>query len=475
MNSKTILVIDGGGRGSALVDKYAQSPKVAKVLAVPGNDLMTATAKTVKIFPKIKTTDIKSILTICQKEKIDLVDVAQDDAVACGLTDILTSAGFAVFGPSKAAGQIEWDKAWAREFMKRFKIPSPQFKICRTQKEGINLIKSSKNREWFIKASGLAAGKGALYARNNQEAHDAIIQMKKFGHAGKVFLIEESLHGEEFSSFAIVDGKNFILVSHAQDHKRVFDGDDGPNTGGMGCTSPPMVITQTIEDQIKIIFKKTAEGLVKIDRPYRGILYLGGMISNGKVYVIEFNARWGDPEAQVIVPQVKNDFYDLAQKTISGNLNKIKLKKDNLYRVVITAASRGYPDNYNSVVGKQIFGLDRLLGHPATFRHSAVSTRHPDPSHLSSWSLSLRSRVNSAIGSDLKIFGAGVKKSGKEFLASGGRLFYVMAAGKNVVEARNEAYNALSKIKIEGNNLHYRTDIGWRDLARYYNYHTSEV
>lgn len=441
MNPKTILVIDGGGRGSALVAKYAQSPAVGQILAAPGNGLMVQlTKKPVKIFPKIKTIDIKSILTICHKSKVDLIDVAQDDAIARGLTDVLTQAGFAVFGPTKAAGQIEWDKAWAREFMRKNSIPIPKFKICHSQSEGLTFIKSQKENEWFIKASGLAAGKGSLYAANNQEAIEQIIKMKNFGLAGKTFLIEQCLIGEEFSSFAIVDGKNFILVGHAQDHKRVFNGDVGPNTGGMGCSSPPDVITPKIEQQIQSIFKKTAEGLVKIGRPYRGILYLGGMISNGKIYVIEFNARWGDPEAQVIIPSIKNDFYELAWQIINGQLTKIKIAKDNFYRVAVTAAARGYPDNYSNVVGKQIFGLDKLL-----------KTK------------------------DIKIFSAGIKKSNGHYFAHGGRLFYVLAEGKNIVDARQKAYNALSLTYIEGNNLHYRTDIGWRDLARYYNYHTSEV
>ena len=446
--SSSILVIDGGGRGAVLVEKYLQSPHVTKVFVVPGNDLMTLGQKSVKIFPKIKTTDLENIKKICEQYQIDLIDVAQDDAVAAGVTDVLTESGFRVFGPTKLAGQIEWDKVWAREFMKRFKIPSPQFKVCRTQKEGINLIKSSKNREWFIKTSGLAAGKGALYAKDNKEAIAKIGQMKNFGQSGKTYLIEECLHGEEFSSFAIVDGKNFILVGHAQDHKQVFDNDLGPNTGGMGCSSPPMVITKKIENQINSIFKKTVYGLAKIGRPYRGILYLGGMIvKKGRVYVIEFNARWGDPEAQVIVPSLKNDLYDIAKLVTSGKIKKIKIKKDNLYRVVVTAASRGYPVDYSKVTGKQIFGLDPYL-------RQSVFSSHPD------------TELSQVEGSKVKIFGAGVKKSNGKFLAHGGRLFYVMAAGKNVLSARTKAYNALSKIKIEGNNMHFRTDIGFRDFER---------
>lgn len=433
----TVLVIDGGGRGSVLVSKYLQSPRVSKVLAIPGNDLMLNLAarhhaKQVKIYSHLKTTDTGEILKVSKSQKVDLVDVAQDDAVAAGVTDQLKKAGIRVFGPTKKAGQIEWDKAWARNFMLNNKIPAPAFKICTSEQEGIKFTKSQKDKEWFIKASGLAAGKGALYAKDNSEAERQIRRMKNFDSAGKTYLIEECIKGEEFSSFVLVDGAAFILIGHAQDHKTVYDGDLGPNTGGMGCSSPPMVITKKVESQINSIFKKVALGLVKIGRPYRGILYLGGMIDqSGKVYVIEFNARWGDPEAQVIIPQIKNDLYEIAKRVTDGKIKNIKLKTDNKYRVVITAASKGYPTDYSKVVGKQIVGLDKFLK-----------------------------------SSDVQVLGAGVKKQNGKYTAHGGRLFYVMADGKNVIDARQKAYNALSKIKIEGNNLHYRTDIGWRDVER---------
>ncbi|MBI3282741.1 phosphoribosylamine--glycine ligase [Candidatus Curtissbacteria bacterium] len=433
----TVLVVDGGGRGSALVDKYLQSPEVSKVLATPGNDLMLTDSR-IKIFPNIKTTDVKNIKKICRQYKVDLVDIAQDDAVAAGLTDELAKTGIAVFGPTKSAGQIEWDKAWARNFMRKNKIPAPAFKICTSAQQGIKFLKSQKEKEWFIKASGLAAGKGALYAKDNREAIEKIHQMKNFGSAGKTYLIEECLKGEEFSSFAIVGGADFILVGHVQDHKTVYDGDLGPNTGGMGCSSPPMVIDKKIEKQIKSIFKKAAQSLVRIGRPYRGILYLGGMVDqSGKVYVVEFNARWGDPEAQVIVPRIKNDLYEVAIQTIDGKIKKIKLETDNKYLVAVTAACKGYPTDYSKVIGKQIIGLSSFLSHSGA----------------------------QAIGS-IKVFGAGVKNKNGKYIAHGGRLFYVMAKAKDVADARQKAYNALSKIKIEGNNLHYRSDIGWRDVER---------
>src|SRR3989337_3275996 len=264
MRKATILVIDGAGRGAVLVDKYSQSSHVIKILAIPGNDLMLANQKPVKIFPQIKTTNIKSIIKIAKDQKVNFVDVAQDDAVASGLVDALQKEGINVFGPARAAGQIEWDKAWARNFMKKFKIPAPEFKICKSSQEGIDFIKSQKRGEWFIKTSGLAAGKGALYAKDNHQAIQKINQMKDFGKAGQTYLIEKCLVGEEFSSFAIVDGSNFVLLVHAQDHKPVFDGDLGPNTGGMGCSSPPMAINSEIAKQIETIFAKVTKGLVSI-------------------------------------------------------------------------------------------------------------------------------------------------------------------------------------------------------------------
>lgn len=427
----TVLVVDDGGRASALVDKYAQSPNVDKLLAVPGNDLITKLVKKpVKIFPHLKTTDTKEIIKICKKEKVDLIDVAQDDAIEAGLVDSLTKSGFKVFGPTKAAGQIEWDKAWSRNYMRKYKIPHPSYKVCKSEKEGINYVKKHKDAKWFVKASGLAAGKGAILAESRNEAISAIKSMKNFGKAGETFLIEQYLTGEEFSAFAQVSGKQFEIIGYAQDNKKVFDNDLGPNTGGMGCSSPPMAITKQIESQVKSIFKKTVDGLVKIGRPYLGILYLGGIIDkDNKVWVIEFNARWGDPEAQVLIPAIKNDFWDLALNAIKGKLQKIN--KDNIYRIVITVASKGYPGDYSGAVGKKINGLNKLV----------ESNR-------------------------VKIYGAGVKVKNGQYLANGGRLFYVLAEGKNVAIARKIAYNALSLTSIESGNLHYRTDIGYRDKER---------
>ena len=426
-----VLVVDGGGRGAALVHKYSLSSHVSKIIAIPGNDLMQINSSIpVKTYQGIKTTSIKEILEVCKKEKVDLVDVAQDNAVATGLVDALNKEGIKAVGPTKRAGQIEWDKAWAREFMKKNKIPSPKFKICKSQKEGIDFVKKHK-ASWFIKASGLAGGKGVIPARSTDEAVKAIKQMKKFGAAGKIYLLEEWLAGEEFSAFALSDGKDYQIVGFAQDHKRVNDGDLGENTGGMGCVSSPLIINARVRRQAEQIIRKTFVGLQKESRPYKGVLYLGGIVVKGEVYVIEFNARWGDPEAEVILPSIENDLYKVSQAIVSGDIKKIKIKLDKKVRVAVAGASKGYPVNYSRVKGKKIFGIEEVQRIP-----------------------------------NIRLYGAGIKKIGKNYFAQGGRLFYIVGEGKNILEARKKAYKAMSAVSVEGNSLHYRTDIGWRDVER---------
>ncbi|MBU1031703.1 phosphoribosylamine--glycine ligase [Patescibacteria group bacterium] len=426
--SKTVMVIDGGGRGAALVDKYTQSDKVGKILAVPGNDLMSVNCKkTVVTFQHLKTTSIAEILQICKKEKVDLVDVAQDNAVEAGLVDKLTKAGIKAFGPTKAAGQIEWDKSWARNFMVKYKIPTPEFHVFKSEDKGIDFVKKDPDKQWFVKASGLAEGKGAISAKNTSETIDAIKQMSKFGISGKTYLLEEWLIGEEFSAFALCDGEDFQIVGFAQDHKRVNDGDKGPNTGGMGCVSNPKVISAECRVQSADIFKKTINGLRKEGRPYKGVLYLGGIIVKGKVWVIEFNARWGDPEAQVLLPSIKNDLYEICLAIISGNIKKTKIIIDKKVRVAVALCAKGYPIDYSKAKGKLVYGIEKAA---------------------------------------VKIYGAGIKKIDGSYVVSGGRVLYVVGEGDNVIDARRAAYSAISEIKIQGNHMHYRRDIGWRDINR---------
>ncbi len=432
---QTVAVIDAGGRGAALVEAYARSPQVGRLIAIPGNDLMSInTDKPVEIYPELKTTDVKGIIEICRREKVDLVDVAQDNAVAIGLVDELIRNKINVVGPTKAASRIEWDKAYCRRFCQKLKIPQPEFKVFHSPQAGIEFLKKQKDQSWFIKASGLAGGKGALPAKNNWEAQKAVLDLKRFGAAGKTYLIEKWLGdsnqpAEEFSIFVFTDGKNYQIAGSAQDHKRALDGDKGENTGGMGCSSPPLLITPQFLKKVKT---KILDKIIKNLKNYQGVLYLGGIAikEDGQLnpYVVEFNARWGDPEAEVILPGLKTDLFAISRAILKRKLNNLKIKTDSRYRVAVTVAAKGYPDDYSAVKGKEIIGLDMVK--------------------------------------NVKIYGAGVKVMNNKFYAAGGRLFYVVGEGKNVLAARKRAYTALAKIAIEGNNLYYRTDIGWRDVYR---------
>lgn len=439
----TVLVVDGGGRGSALVDKYAQSEHVGRVFAVPGNDLMKInTDKPVQIYPQLKTTSVPEILEICKRERVNLVDVAQDNAVEAGLVDVLTQGGIPAVGPARDAGQIEWDKTWAREFGKRHTLPQPFFKICLSQQEGIEFINSQKDQPWFVKAAFLAEGKGALPAGNNKQAIERIREMERFKDAGKVFLVEKWLRGddktpeEEFSTYVFSDGERYKIVGSAQDYKRANNFDEGENTGSMGCNSPALVLTPAIMQAVTTrIFDKTIAGLREEGRPYKGVLYLGGMVirqsDQFQPYVIEFNARWGDPEAQVIVPSLVNDLFEVSMAIVDGDISKLNLQTDGKTRVVLAGASRGYPGNYDAVRGKQIFGIQEA--------------RKID---------------------GVRFYSALIKEENGRYYANGGRLFYIVGEGENVIEARQRAYEAMSLVSIDGNNLHFRTDIGWRDVGR---------
>jgi phosphoribosylamine---glycine ligase len=428
--NNTVLVIDGGGRGSALVEAYGKSKYVGKIIAVPGNDMMNC-----EIHPELKTTSVKEIIKICKIEKVDLVDVAQDDAIAAGLVDALLKNKIKSIGPSKKAGQIEWDKAWSRKFCQKYNIPQPFFKIFKNEKSGIDFINQQADQSWVIKASGLAGGKGALMAKNNIEAIEKIKEISKFGKASKTYLVEKWLKSkneiaEEFSTFIFCDGKNYKIIGSAQDHKRVMDGDKGENTGGMGCSAPPLLITPSFLKKIKTnILDKVVKGLKKENRPYKGVLYLGGIVIDNNPFVIEFNARWGDPEAQVLLPSIKTDIYKIANAIIRGKLKNINIKIDKQYRVVVAITSKGYPGDYSKITGKEILGIDKIT------------------------------KTN-------KVYGAGIKKVNNRYFANGGRLFYVLGEGVNVVDARKNAYNSIKKLKSNCNNLHFRFDIGWRDINR---------
>lgn len=434
----TIAIIDSGGRGSVLAYHYAMHPQIERIVAIPGNDSMQMMSrKPMSIYPNLKTTDVTEILSICKKEHVSYVDVAQDNAIAVGLVDALQKNGIPAFGPTQKAGELEWNKAYAREFMKKYSIPQPEFYIFTSQSRGIAFLSSQKDQPWFVKASGLAEGKGALPARNNKEAIRCIKELSRFGKSGKTYLLEKWLRGEsteEFSAFFLCDGTHAVFLGAAQDHKRALTFDMGENTGGMGCVSNPSVMTPLILKQVLRVAKKTIDGMRDEGRAYKGILYIGGMVIDGKdIYVIEYNARWGDPEAQVIIPGLQSNLFDLSMDSLSGNVSQTKIKVDKRKRVVITGAAKGYPLDYLDTKGKEIYGFEM------------TQKKH-----------------------DVLVFGAGMKQDGPKFLVNGGRLFYVVSEGKNILEAREKGYKAMSDIFIEGNNLYYRIDIGYRDVERIY-------
>jgi len=437
-----ILIIGAGGREHALAVVYSKSKKVKMVFVAPGNDLISFKNPKIKTIPEISTLDFPEIIDFCKKQKIDLVDVACDDPLAGGLVDILKEKNINVFGPSKKASEIEWNKVWARDFMKKYHLPTPVFKSFSNEEDAIKYVKKIPNKTLYIKAAGLATGKGAIRAETKEEAVLAIKKMKDFGKAGKTFVIEECVEGKEFSFFIVTDGKNYKVVKAAQDHKTVYEKNKGPNTGGMGCVSPVKSITPLIIRKIeKEIIKPFIIGMQKEKRGYQGILYLGGMLtySSGKagsgqadgVKIIEFNARWGDPEAEVILPSIKTDYFKIALAVINGTIDKLKIEIDNKTRISVAGCSAGYPNDYSRVKGKEIFRLDELTSN-----------------------------------NSVKIFGAGIKIKNNKFLANGGRIFHLVSEGKNIIDARKKAYQELSSIYIEGNNLHYRTDIGWQEMEK---------
>lgn len=427
-----ILIIGSGGREHVLANAYAKSEKVKKVFVVPGNNLMDFKNSKIKIFPEIKSTDFDGILKLAKKYRVALVDVAQDDPLALGFVDKLEKTGIRAFGPRQKAAEIEWNKKWAREFTQKYHLPIPSFKSFDDEKKAVDYVKSLPEKVLYIKASGLAAGKGAIRAENKKEAIKAIKAMKQFGKSGETFLIEECLIGEEFSLFAICDGKKYQIIKAAQDHKTVYENDQGPNTGGMGCVAPTGIVNQKVLKEIESkILKPFMFGMKKEDRDFSGILYLGGIVTKEGMKIIEFNARWGDPEAEVILPSIKTDYLRIAEAVIAKKLNKIKIKLDNKVRISIAGCSLGYPGDYSKVKGKEIFGLNKIL------------------------------KIKG-----VEIFGAGIKRVGSRFFADGGRIFHLVAEGKNILEAQKKAYSAMKLISIEGKNLHYRTDIGWRDVER---------
>jgi len=420
-----VLVVGSGGREHAIVWKLSQSPYVEKIYCAPGNAGISKLAECLEI----KATEIEKLAEFAEKEGINLTIVGPEAPLVAGIVDEFEKRGLRIFGPSKAAARLEGSKVFAKEMMKRWGVPTADFRVFNNPDEAVAYIKE-KGAPIVVKADGLAAGKGVTVAKTVEEAVEAVNRImveKVFGEAGNKVVIEECLEGEEASYLVVTDGENFIPLATAQDHKAVFDGDRGPNTGGMGAYSPAPVLSEELEREVQEkVIKPILKGMKEEGNPFKGILYAGLMITNEGVKVLEFNVRFGDPEAQVILRRLKTDLVDLATSVINGKLVS-KLEWIPETSICVVLASKGYPGSYEK--GKEINGIEEA------------------------------EKVESVV-----VFHAGTAFKEGKLVTNGGRVLNVTALGKNIVEARERVYKAVEKIHFEG--MHYRKDIGEKALKR---------
>jgi len=414
-----ILVIGSGGREHALAWKLKQSPEVDQMLCAPGNAGTAAIAENVAI----KASDLHALVQFAKENHVDLTIVGPDDPLAAGIVDLFRAWKLRVFGPTKSAARIESSKIFAKELMRAQEIPTAEANTFSDSGEAFCYCERLKFPV-VIKADGLALGKGVIIVPDAATARstiDAMINEGRFGDAGRRIVIEEFLRGSECSVHALVDGKNYRLLESARDHKRVFDGDLGPNTGGMGAFSPANNWSAELEDQFdKKIMRPLLSGLHKEGITFRGLLYPGLMISAEGARVLEFNCRFGDPETQVILPRMKSDLLPLLEATIDGKIDNCAIEWDERVAVTVVLASGGYPDKYET--GKAISGLDEA------------------------------EKLD-----DVYIFHAGTQRTNGGIVTSGGRVLAVTALGSTIEAARARVYEAVSRIHFE--NCHYRRDI----------------
>ncbi|MFZ3090052.1 MAG: phosphoribosylamine--glycine ligase [Nitrospirota bacterium] len=420
-----VLVIGSGGREHALVWKMRQSKKVKKLYCAPGNAGIAQEAECVNIQPD----NIDGLLSFAKENKIDLTIVGPELPLSLGIVDKFEAACLRIFGAKASAARLEYSKAFAKEMMARYSIPTAPFKVFESSHDAKEYI-DKKDAPLVIKADGLAAGKGVVVAESVDEAMNAIADMmdkRIFGEAGKKVVIEDCLKGEEASFMVFTDGNTIVPMVSAQDHKRVFDNDKGPNTGGMGAYSPAPVVTDALADKvIKEVFKPLLSGLKKDGIIYKGVLYAGLMIDDNQLNVLEFNCRFGDPEAQPILFRLKSDIIEIMEAIIDNRLSDINVEWKQEASVCVVIASKGYPGNYEK--GRLIEGLN-----------AAEEIK------------------------GVKVFHAGTAKKDNDIITAGGRVLGVTALGADIKEAVENAYKAVEKIKFEG--MHYRRDIALKALS----------
>lgn len=420
-----VLLLGGGGREHAIAWKLAQSPKLKQLFVSPGN------AGTAQIAQNIKLDlgNHKEIIIWCKKNRIDLVVAGLDNLLADGIVDSLTGAGILVFGPVKAAAEIEWSKVFAKSFMEKEGIPTARFKVFNDADKAKKYILKQK-LPLVIKASGLTFGKGVIIPKNYKEAMmavDNILKKKIFGQAGDKIIIEEYLEGPEISIHAFSDGKSFVLFPPAQDHKRAYDNDEGPNTGGMGTIAPVPWVTERLMREIgDRIVKPAFGGLSKRGRKFIGVLFPGIIITADGPKVLEYNARFGDPETQSYMRLLKTDLLDIFLACTKGNLEDIQVEWKNQAACCVVMASGGYPGKYKT--GIKIEGLSSAEKEKKTI-----------------------------------LFYAGTTQKGNRYFTNGGRVLGVTAIGKNLENSLMSAYKAVRKIKFDG--MQFRKDIGEKSIS----------
>ena len=416
-----ILVVGSGGREHAIVTAISKSSKADKIYCAPGNAGISRLAECVPI----KAMDFDALVTFAKENSIDLTVVGMDDPLVGGIVDKFEEAGLRVFGPNRAAAILEGSKAFSKDLMKKYNIPTASYETFTDPGEAIAYLKTVRF-PIVLKADGLALGKGVLICNNLSEAMNgvkSIMQDKQFGSAGNMMVVEEFLTGREVSVLSFVDGKTIRIMDSAQDHKRAYDNDEGPNTGGMGNFSPSPFYTKEVDEFCqKYIYQATVDAMAKEGRPFKGVIFFGLMLTEDGPRVLEYNARFGDPEAQVVLPRLKNDIIDVFEACIDGTLDQIDLEfESDKAAVCVVLASDGYPVSYEK--GFPIKGLEAFDGKQ-----------------------------------DYYCFHAGTAFKDGEVVTNGGRVLGITAIGSDLKEARAKAYEATGWVSFE--NKYMRTDIG---------------
>jgi phosphoribosylamine--glycine ligase len=415
-----VLVVGNGGREHALVWKIYQSEKVDKIYVAPGNDGMTDLAERVDI----AASDIKLLAEWAKDHKIDLTVVGPEKPLVKGIVNEFEKRGLRIFGPNKLAARVEGSKVFAKNILKKHDIPTAEFKVFTEPKEAMDFLQDAEY-PLVIKAEGLAFGKGVVIATNLEQAEDAITKImedKVFGDAGSRIVIENFLEGQEISVMVFTDGKNIVPLEFAQDYKAVFDGDEGPNTGGMGSISPLPFIDDSLKDRIiNEILNPALHAFNQEGLNYKGLLYINMILTDMGPEVLDFNARFGDPETQVLLPRMNTDIIDVFESTINQELANIEINWDERSAVCVVLTSAGYPLTFDT--GKEIFGLDKVNKYD-----------------------------------NLLVFHAGTTKIGDKYYTAGGRVIGLTVLGEDLDDAVNQIYEYIDEISFE--DMHFRTDIG---------------